>query len=79
MVVLFYTSEPPKDDGGAEITKYVVELSEGLSGMLLLFPEVLAFSLQVTMKISAYLAFPFLFSRPFVGACLLRAGEGARV
>lgn len=33
VIVLFYTSEPPKDDGGAEITKYVVELSEGLSGM----------------------------------------------
>lgn len=33
VTVLFYTSEPPKDDGGAEITKYVVELSEGLSGM----------------------------------------------
>lgn len=32
-IVLFSTSEPPKDDGGAEITKYVVELSEGLSGM----------------------------------------------
>ncbi|XP_028320265.1 fibronectin type-III domain-containing protein 3A isoform X2 [Gouania willdenowi] len=25
--------EPPKDDGGAEVTKYVVELSEGLSGV----------------------------------------------
>uniref|UniRef100_A0A667ZGT6 Fibronectin type-III domain-containing protein 3A n=1 Tax=Myripristis murdjan TaxID=586833 RepID=A0A667ZGT6_9TELE len=25
--------EPPKDDGGAEVTKYVVELSEGLSGL----------------------------------------------
>lgn len=33
VTVLFYTSEPPKDDGGTEITKYVVELSEGLSGM----------------------------------------------
>lgn len=33
VTVLFYTLEPPKDDGGAEITKYVVELSEGLSGM----------------------------------------------
>lgn len=26
--------EPPKESGGAEITKYVVELSEGLSGKL---------------------------------------------
>lgn len=26
------TVEPPKDDGGATVTKYVVELSEGLSG-----------------------------------------------
>ncbi|KAM6988463.1 fibronectin type-III domain-containing protein 3A isoform 1-T2 [Tautogolabrus adspersus] len=25
--------EPPKENGGAEVTKYVVELSEGLSGM----------------------------------------------
>lgn len=25
--------EPPKDDGGAAVTKYVVELSEGLSGL----------------------------------------------
>nr|XP_043887894.1 fibronectin type-III domain-containing protein 3A [Solea senegalensis] len=25
--------EPPKDSGGAEVTKYVVELSEGLSGL----------------------------------------------
>ncbi|CAL9683829.1 unnamed protein product [Knipowitschia caucasica] len=25
--------EPPKDSGGAEVTKYVVELSEGLSGV----------------------------------------------
>ncbi|XP_068440726.1 fibronectin type-III domain-containing protein 3A isoform X1 [Clinocottus analis] len=25
--------EPPKDTGGAEVTKYVVELSEGLSGL----------------------------------------------
>lgn len=25
-------AEPPKDDGGAAVTKYVVELSEGLSG-----------------------------------------------
>lgn len=33
MVFFLHPSEPPKDDGGAEITKYVVELSEGLSGM----------------------------------------------
>lgn len=32
ILVLFFASEPPKDDGGAEVTKYVVELSEGLSG-----------------------------------------------
>uniref|UniRef100_A0A667Z828 Fibronectin type III domain containing 3A n=1 Tax=Myripristis murdjan TaxID=586833 RepID=A0A667Z828_9TELE len=30
---LFCFLEPPKDDGGAEVTKYVVELSEGLSGL----------------------------------------------
>lgn len=28
--------EPPKDDGGSEITKYVVELSEGTSGKFLM-------------------------------------------
>lgn len=30
--VFMKTTEPPKDDGGAAVTKYVVELSEGLSG-----------------------------------------------
>lgn len=30
--VFIKTVEPPKDDGGAAVTKYVVELSEGLSG-----------------------------------------------
>lgn len=29
---LLKTTEPPKDDGGAAVTKYVVELSEGLTG-----------------------------------------------
>lgn len=40
-----HPSEPPKDDGGAEITKYVVELSEGLSGMseILLLKEVVIY------------------------------------
>lgn len=48
----FNTSEPPKDDGGAEITKYVVELSQGLSGMweMLLVKDVLSFILKVTRK-----------------------------
>lgn len=46
---------------------------------MLLFPKVLSFDLKVTKKITAYFAFLFLFSRPFVGACLLRAGKGARV
>lgn len=57
-IFLFNTSEPPKDDGGAEITKYVVELSEGLSGMskLLLVKEVLSFILKVRMKRSLYFA-----------------------
>lgn len=32
--VFIKTIEPPKDDGGAAVTKYVVELSEGLSGEL---------------------------------------------
>lgn len=31
---MFCHLEPPKEDGGAEVTKYVVELSEGLSGKL---------------------------------------------
>lgn len=35
MIFFFFCNlEPPKDDGGAEVTKYVVELSEGLSGKL---------------------------------------------
>lgn len=45
LLLFFNTSEPPKDDGGAEITKYVVELSEGLSGMseMLLVKEVVIY------------------------------------
>lgn len=35
-VYLFFTLEPPKDDGGADVTKYVVELSEGLGGELVI-------------------------------------------
>lgn len=37
LVFFLFNSEPPKDDGGAEVTKYVVELSEGLSGKLPMF------------------------------------------
>ena len=83
---LFYNIEPPKENGGAEVTKYVVELSEGLSGKLQVVKKKMFENYSNEMETDVLDSDPQSFKyfflsviRCVMGAGVFRASCGARV